>query len=143
MKKRNPIATLLRLREIHERKARVDLTRAQADVQREEANVAERRARLLHGITSGQDLPPAMLRSLHLRGLDSAEQVEAAARELESARQRFVAERGRWQEAAADLDATSELERRNRRAHAAKARTAAERSLDEVMAARYRKRSGS
>ena len=139
MKKRNPIATLLRLREIGERKARVDLSRAQADVQRAEATVAERRSRLLHGITGGQDLPPAMLLSLHLRGIDTAEEVEAAARELEATTQRLMGERSKWQTAASNLDATAELERRDRRAHAAKARAAAERSLDEVMAARYRR----
>ena len=137
--KRNPIATLLRLRQIRERAARAELGRAQAEVHDAEETMAQRRARLLDGISSGHELPPAVLRSLHLRGIDSAEAVEAAGRELEAARQRATGERHRWQNMNSELDATEELDRRNRRAHAAKARSAAERALDEIMAARYRR----
>lgn len=140
MKKRNPIATVLRLRQIIERKKRADLGVAQAELADAEETLAQRRARLLRSMHEGAELPPALLRALHLQGIDSVEHIELAAREVESATQRMLNERSEWQAAAADLDATEELERRQKRNHAIKARAASERALDEIMAARYRRK---
>lgn len=139
MKRRSPIATVLRLKEIAERRARARLGTAQAELTEAEETMAERRARLMRTLHEGGQLPPALLRALHLQGLATKEQIDLAAREVDAAMQRMLNERAEWQAAASDLDATQELERRQRRNHAVKARAASERALDEMMAARYRR----
>ncbi len=138
MKRRHPIATLVRLAKIRERKARADVGLAQADVTEKTQSLEQRRAELLSLLNERQPLPAAMAAALRLQGIASAELMELASQELEQSERRLSSDRRQWQEAAHDLEAKEELEAKRKREHAMLAARAAERALDEMIAARYR-----
>lgn len=138
MKRRHPIATLVRLASLRERKARSDLGQAQQEVEERTASLAAKRHELLTMLEDDRPLPVHLAAAMRLQGLATAELVELAAHELDASEARLRNDRRKWQEAAQDLEAKEELEQKKRREDAIVAAKAAERVLDELMAARYR-----
>lgn len=138
MKRRHQIATLVRLASLRERKARTELGQAKKEVEERTASLESRRSELMAMLEDDRPLPAHLAATMRLQGLATAELVELAARELDASEARLRGDRRRWQEAAQDLEAKEELDHKRRRADAIAAAKAAERVLDELMAARYR-----
>lgn len=140
MSKRNPIAKIVRLREIRERAARAEMAQALGEESEAERalRVAEDRRRAEREVAGL--LRPAELRALHLQGYRLHEIVTDAAARHELARDRLASTRETWRLAAADLESAENLADRRRRAAAAAARTAAERALDDLQIARQERR---
>lgn len=139
MKKRHPIATLVRLREIAERRARGDLGRANGEVLTAAEELARQRERLADGQPHEAEIPPAILLSMHLRNVATVENIEQAAEVLKRTEDHARRERRKWYFTAEELQAAEELHRRQRRENALKARTAADRVLDELVSARRKR----
>ena len=138
MKRRHPLATLVRLASLKERKARSALGSAQVDVIDKAKSVDQRRAELLAMLAEDQPLPAHVAMALRLQGIAGAEMVELARGELDASERRLDHDRRNWQEAAYNLEAKEELEGKRKREHAVIAAKAAERALDEMIAARHR-----
>ncbi len=138
MKRRHPLATLVRLASLRERRARSDLGHSQQEVGEKTASLAARRHELITMLEDDRPLPAHLAMAMQLQGMATAELVELAAAELDASETRFRANRRKWQEAAHDLEAKEELEMKKRREDATTAAKAAERVLDDLMAARYR-----
>lgn len=138
MKRRHPIEALVRLAKLRERRARADLGQTQSDVSTKTQTVEEQRSEMLALLSESQPLPAHLATALRLQGIASAELLALAAEELESSHRHLAEDRRKWQEAAHDLNAKEELEAKRKREHATIAARAAERALDEVVAARYR-----
>jgi len=138
MKRRHPIATLVKLATMRERKARADLGESQVEVNEKTKTLDQKRSELLALLSETQPLPAALATALRLQGIASAELMELAAEELEASERRLHNDRRSWQEAAYDLDAKEELDAKRKREQAMVAARAAQRALDEMIAARYR-----
>jgi flagellar biosynthesis chaperone FliJ len=138
MKRHHPIATLVRLASLRERKARSALGEAHQEVEARAASLAAKRNELITMLEDDRPLPVHLAAAMRLQGLATAELVELAASELDASEARLRNDRRRWQEAATDLEAKEELELKKRREDAIVASKAADRVLDELMAARYR-----
>lgn len=135
-RKRTPLSRLLRLREIRERAARIELGRARRSEQ-EAADAAflAKTADQAHVFPS-EMMRPAQLRAMRLMGVRLHEIREAAETEHDEARRRLEQRRGAWQSAATDADAAEALVDKRNRAAATAARAAAERALDELQVIR-------
>ncbi len=137
MKRRHPLATLVRLASMRERKARGDLGIAHRDVADKADSLETRRNELMAMLGDDRPLPAHIALTLRIQGLATAELVELAAVELDASETRLRTDRRKWQDAAHDLEAKEELEAKKRREDATVAAKAAERVLDELMAARH------
>ncbi len=137
MKRRHPLATLVRLASLRERKARGDLGLAQRDVKDKAESLEIRRNELMTMLGDSRPLPAHIALTLRIQGLATAELVELAAVELDASETRLRTDRRKWQDAAHELEAKEELEAKKRRENATTAAKAAERVLDELMAARH------
>ena len=133
MKARNPLTALLRLRTARERRARGELGLAHEAEAAALAHLEEVRARIGAALPS-DTLRPAQLRTLHLQGIRTQELVAEAARHHEEARVETDRAAERWRKRAAEADGIEQLEADRSRRAAAKARAAADRGLDDLMA---------
>lgn len=125
--------TLIRLRSLAERQARVQLadsTRAElaagAEVARREA-AHQRRAEPTGTLTGAQ------LLGLHLQGVKSAELVAAAEQVYREARETAALDRLGWSRAASDEEAVERLSERRRREAAELAQRVAADHLDDLV----------
>jgi flagellar biosynthesis chaperone FliJ len=138
MKRRHPLATLVKLASLRERRARTDVGIAQKDVDEKARSLEARRHELLTMLQDDRPLPVHLAAAMRLQGLATAELIELAANELDASERRLWNNRRKWQDAAHDLEIKEELELKKRREHALLAAKAAERVLDELMAARHK-----
>ena len=129
----NPLAALLRLRTSLERRARGELGLAHEAEAAALARLEAVRARIGDAVPS-DTLRPAQLRTLHLQGIRTQELVADAARQHESARVDTERAAERWRNRSAEADGVEELLADRSRRAAAKARVAADRGLDDLMA---------
>jgi len=141
-RKRSPLTRLLRLREIREKAARVEMAHAQ----REELEAAEREeiARLAEEdfVTPLDVMRPGQLLAMRLTGARLHEIREAAAADHDEAQRRLDERRSDWHRASVELEGAEALEEKRKRAAAAAARAAAERALDDLQIVRRGRRSG-
>jgi flagellar biosynthesis chaperone FliJ len=135
-RRRNPLARLLRLREIKERTTRREFGRARrAEQEAADAAFLAKTAEEGHVLPS-ELMRPAQLRAMRLMGVRLREIREAADAEHDEARRRLEPRRGAWQAAAIDADAAEALVDKRNRAVATAARAAAERALDDLQVIR-------
>lgn len=142
MSKRNPVASLLRLRSIREKQARRSLSEAQQVALDAEQRMEYRRDQYASRPTGeGSVLSPLQLRTLQLQGIRSLEMLAEAAVEYEHAELARKSARLSWMNSQSDLKSAERLEQRRREEGALQARIASQRSLDElsVMMRRTRK----
>jgi flagellar export protein FliJ len=138
MSKRNPIATLLRLREIREKQRAGDLA-AQQRVEAEALDeLAARRKAHEERARPAAQITAAELRVLSLQGIRSLELVAEAAAALEHEHDLTLEARRRWEDANRDLKSVERLDDRRRTEMAIEARRAADRALDELVVTRRR-----
>lgn len=133
MKRENPFSVIVRLRSLDERRRRVDLATARAVHDKARERLEEMKAKYREELSLDEILTPVELRSLQLRGLGSYELLVIAAEEHERTRQQLERRADAWRKSANDLDAAERLDGRRREDLARHARTAAERSLDDLM----------
>ena len=134
MKARNPMAALLRMASVRERKARRDLAEQVADAERLRAKLAELRAAYAHhgeGETTSLTRDQAL--ALHLQGVRSYESIREALAEYEAAEFRVQTSREAWRRAASEEDALEDVDERRKTEAAMDARRVAERALDDLM----------
>ena len=133
MRPRNPLGALLRLRTARERQARGELGRAHQAEAAALARLEEVREQI--GRPNPADtLRPTQLRTLHLQGIRTQELVVEAARQHEDARIETERAADRWRSRATEADGVERLQADRSRRAAAKARLAADRGLDDLMA---------
>lgn len=133
---RNPLATLLRLRGIQERRERGALARAEQALAESRAQVAARRQVLDALSMAGGPVSAVQLRAVHLQGSHAYELLQAAREEAATAETERDAAAAAVSRAAVRRKSTERLvERRSAEAQAA-ARTAAARALDELVVMR-------
>lgn len=133
MSRRNPVASLLRLRSIREKQARRFLSQAQREVMEAERHVTERRQQYERRPTGeGSVLTPLQLRTLQLQGIRSLELLAEAATAYEHAELAKESARLSWMNAQTDLKSAEQLDRRRQEEAALQARIASQRSLDEL-----------
>lgn len=133
MSRRDPLETVHRLRRIREQQAQAELARASADADAAQEGVAARRQELTAAATDmPTTLPATLLRSLHLRGLASVENLVLAEAEWERAVQRQRDATRRVVQAAADRRSVEKLAQRREAEALAVRAAAAERALDEL-----------
>lgn len=135
MNRRNPIASLLKLRSIRERQARADFGLAQRDVQLAAADLETRRRAHDERPEPPEVLTAVQLRALQLQGIRSLELVAQAAMAYDQARLRAEQARDAWLGSTKELDKAKSLERRRREEAARLAQTAAQRALDQLIIA--------
>jgi flagellar biosynthesis chaperone FliJ len=130
---------LLRLREIREKAARIEVARAH----RAEQEAAEREAiarSAEEDFVRPLDLMrPAQLQAMHLMGVRLHEIREAAAADHDEAQRRLDDRRESWRRASVELEGAEALDERRKRAAATAARAAAERALDDLQIVRRRR----
>jgi flagellar export protein FliJ len=138
-RKRSPLSRLLRLREIREKSARIEMAHAQ----QEEREAAEREeiARMAEEdfVTPLDVMRPGQLQAMQLMGTRLHEIREAAAADREEAQRRLDERRSDWHRASTELDGAEALEEKRKRAAATAARAAAERALDDLQIVRRRR----
>jgi flagellar biosynthesis chaperone FliJ len=131
--KRNPVASLLRLRSIREKQARRFLSQTQQEAMEAQRHVAERREQYERRPTGeGSMLTPLQLRTLQLQGIRSLELLAEAAAAYEHAELAKESARLSWMNAQTDLKSAEQLDQRRREEGALQARIASQRSLDEL-----------
>lgn len=133
MKKRDPIGTLLRIRDIRERQARGRLAvQHQAETKAETALERRQRAYMERDVPA-RELSPAQLRVLSLQGIRSLELLNDAARALDEERLRSARVRDAWSRSANELRSAQRLDERREIDAAVTARKASDKALDELV----------
>ncbi len=133
MKKRDPIGTLLRIRDIRERQARGRLAvQHQAETKAETALERRQRAYMERDVPA-RELSPAQLRVLSLQGIRSLELLNDAARALDEERLRSERVRDAWSRSANELRSAQRLDERREIDAAVTARKASDKALDELV----------
>lgn len=131
--KRSRLDTVLRLRAIRERQARVKLARSLGD---ERAAASELEARVqAHAsrpVAAGT-LDARQLRGLYLQGVRSVELLEQAAEAHRKAQEKAALDRLGWSQASADYQAVDRLTQRLRREAAELAGRVAADALDDLV----------
>ena len=133
MARRNPFVVLARLRSIDEKMERVELAAARSAHDEARERLDAYKAKHRESIPIEDIISPVELRSLQLRGIVSHEALLRAAEEFERSREQLEVKTESWRRAAADLEAAEAAEARKRDDAARQARTAAERSLDDLL----------
>jgi flagellar export protein FliJ len=133
MVRRNPFVILSRLRAIDEKMRRAELAVARSAHDQARARLEAYRAKHRETIPVEDLISAVELRSLQLRGVVSHEALMRAADEFDRSAKHLSTKAEGWRRAAADLDAAEKLEARKRDEAARRARTAAERSLDDLL----------
>jgi flagellar biosynthesis chaperone FliJ len=132
-KKRDPIATLLRIRGIRERQARGQLAVAQQQTAAAEDELAQRRHAYLERPAPSAQLSPAQLRVLTLQGVRSMELLNDAADAYEDEQRREQRARDAWITTTNQLQSAQRLGERRELDAAVSARKAADKALDELV----------
>ena len=133
MKKRDPIGTLLRIRDIRKRQARGRLAvQHQAETKAETALERRQRAYMERDVPA-RELSPAQLRVLSLQGIRSLELLNDAARALDEERLRSERVRDAWSRSANELRSAQRLDERREIDAAVTARKASDKALDELV----------
>jgi flagellar export protein FliJ len=138
VKRRSPIATLLRLREIRERQQAGNLAAQRREEARAVDELAERRRAHEERIHPTIQITAGELRVLQLQGIRSLELVAEAAVALEHEQALTLEARHKWEDASRELKSVERLDERRRTEMALEARRAADRALDEVVVTRRR-----
>ena len=131
------LEAVVRLRVIREQRARATVLKERLEQEEAVRKVHERRAALAAVRMPGEEIRPATLRSMQLRGLAAGELLDSAAEEQRISTERLEDARRQWHRVVAERDATDELLKRRSEASAHLARMASERSLDRLVAARH------
>jgi hypothetical protein len=133
MARRNPFVVLSRLRSIDEKMERAGLAAARSAHDEARERLDAYKAKHRETVPIEDLITPVELRSLQLRGIVSHEALLRAADEFDRSRKQLEVRTESWRRAAADLEAAEEAEARKRDDAARQARTAAERSLDDLL----------
>ena len=132
-KKRDPIATLLRLRGIREKQARGQLAQAQQEAAAARDELAQRRQAYLERPAPTASLTPAQLRVLTLQGVRSMELLNEAADAYEEESRRERRAREAWINTTNQLQSAQRLGERRELDAAVAARKASDKALDELV----------
>ncbi len=133
MARRNPFVVLSRLRSIDEKMERAGLAAARSAHDEARERLDAYKAKHRESVPIEDLITPVELRSLQLRGIVSHEALLRAADEFDRSRKQLEVRTESWRRAAADLEAAEKAEARRRDDAARQARTAAERSLDDLL----------
>ena len=133
MVRRNPFNVLSRLRAIDEKIERAELAAARTAHDEARERLDAYKAKYRESVPVEDLLTPVELRSLHLRGIVSHEALVRAADEYERSQKHLQRQTENWRKAAADLDAVEQMAARKRDEAARQARTASERTLDDLL----------
>lgn len=133
MARRNPFVVLARLRSIDEKMERIELAAARSAHDEARERLDAYKAKHRESVPIEDLITPVELRSLQLRGIVSHEALLRAADEYDRSRKQLEARTESWRRAAADLEAAEKAEARRRDDAVRQARTAAERSLDDLL----------
>ena len=133
MRRGNPFDVLVRLRRIDEKQRRAALAAARQAHEQARDRLEEYKERHRKALQIDEMLTPVELRSLQLRGLQTHEDLIAAAEDYARARQALEDRIDGWRKSAEDLDAAERLDQRRKDEAARLARTASERSLDDLL----------
>lgn len=141
MTRGNPFDVLVRLRKIDERQRRAALAAARQAHEDARERLEEYKERHRQSLELDEMLSPVELRSLQLRGLQTHEDLVAAADTYARARITLDDRIDGWRRSAEDLDAAERLDQRRKDESARLARVAADRTLDELLAMMHGRRS--
>ena len=141
MTRGNPFDVLVRLRKIDERQRRAALAAARQAHEEARERLEEYKERHRQSLELDEMLSPVELRSLQLRGLQTHEDLVAAADTYARAQITLDDRIDGWRRSAEDLDAAERLDQRRKDESARLARVAADRSLDELLAVMHGRRS--
>lgn len=133
MARRNPFVVLARLRSIDEKMERIELAAARSAHDEARERLDAYKAKHRESVPIEDLITPVELRSLQLRGIVSHEALLRAADEYDRSRKQLEVRTESWRRAAADLEAAEKAEARRRDDAVRQARTAAERSLDDLL----------
>jgi flagellar biosynthesis chaperone FliJ len=133
VKKRDPIGTLLRIRDIRERQARGHLAAQQQQQTKAESELEKRRTAYLERDVPARELTPAQLRVLSLQGIRTLELLNDAARALDEERMRTERVRDAWTRTANEMRSAQRLDERREIDAAVAARKASDKALDELV----------
>jgi flagellar export protein FliJ len=132
VKRRDPVAALTRLRGFKEREARSGMGMAiRKEAESRQALAERRRAYDARPVPQGP-LSALEIRTFHLQGIRSSEQIAQATEALEGSRAAAETARREWTVAADRLKAAERLQEKRREEMARIAQAAAMRSLDEL-----------
>ena len=132
MRRRDPVAAIAKLRGFKEREARMGMGLAmRKEAESREALAERRRAYDARPVPQGP-LSALEIRTFHLQGIRSSEDVAAATEAVESSRTAADESRREWSVAADRLKAADRLQTKRREELARIAQAAAMRSLDEL-----------
>jgi flagellar export protein FliJ len=140
MTRGNPFDVLVRLRKIDERQRRAALAAARQAHEDARERLEEYKERHRQSLELDEMLSPVELRSLQLRGLQTHEDLVAAADTFARARITLDDRIDGWRRSAEDLDAAERLDQRRKDESARLARIAADRTLDELLAVMHGRR---
>jgi flagellar export protein FliJ len=132
MRRRDPVAALTKLRGFKEREARVGMGLAMRKEAEARQALAERRQAYDARPVPRGPLSALELRTFHLQGLRSSEQIAEVTEALEGIRAAADEARREWTAASDKLKAAERLQSKRREEMARIAQAAAMRSLDEL-----------
>ena len=131
--KRSRLDTVLRLRAIRERQARVKLAESLGAEQAAARGLAAAEADLAARQVATGSLSAGQLRGLYLQGVRSAELLEKAAEAHRKAQEKAALDRLGWSQASAEQQAVERLTERRRREAADLATRVADDALDDLV----------
>lgn len=131
--KRSRLDTVLRLRAIRERQARVKLAESLGAEQAAARGLAAAEADFAARQVATGSLSAGQLRGLYLQGVRSAELLEKAAEAHRKAQEKAALDRLGWSQASAEQQAVERLTERRRREAAELATRVADDALDDLV----------
>lgn len=131
--KRSRLDTVLRLRAIRERQARVKLAESLGAEQAAARGLAAAEADFAARQVATGSLSAGQLRGLYLQGVRSAELLEKAAEAHRKAQEKAALDRLGWSQASAEQQAVERLAERRRREAADLATRVADDALDDLV----------
>lgn len=131
--KRSRLDTVLRLRAIRERQARVKLAESLGAEQAAARGLAAAEADFAARQVATGSLSAGQLRGLYLQGVRSAELLEKAAEAHRKAQEKAALDRLGWSQASAEQQAVERLTERRRREAADLATRVADDALDDLV----------
>lgn len=131
--KRSRLDTVLRLRAIRERQARVKLAESLGAEQAAARGLAAAEADFVARPVATGSLSAGQLRGLYLQGVRSAELLEKAAEAHRKAQEKAALDRLGWSQASAEQQAVERLTERRRREAADLATRVADDALDDLV----------
>ena len=134
--RRRGLDVVARLRKIRERQAQQDLAHTQRRLAAAQDKLREIRAGA-PAPDMGVSLTPGQLLSLHLQGVRSSEDIEAARQEMVHCQAELDRARGALVSAASRRKAVDKLQAKRRIVNAADAARAAQMSMDELVLIRH------